>query len=74
MPKRIEEVEDEYELDYQEEIEDDDYGFVLDSEGNLKFAFAPDVLPDKPPKNVAKIMKVLGITDLAQFNGDITLH
>lgn len=60
--------------DYQDEIGDEDYGFVFDAEGNLKFAFAPDILPDKPPKNIAKIMKMLGIIDLAQFNEDITLH
>lgn len=74
MSKRAEIELDEFEADYQDEIGDDDYGFVFDAEGNLKFAFAPEILPDKPPKNIAKIMKMLGIVDLAQFNEDITLH
>ena len=73
MTKRAE-IEVEEAFDYQDEIGDEDYGFVFDAEGNLKFAFAPDILPDKPPKNIAKIMKMLGIIDLAQFNEDITLH
>lgn len=74
MTKRAEIELDEFAEDYQDEIGDEDYGFVFDAEGNLKFAFAPDILPDKPPKNIAKIMKILGIIDLAQFNEDITLH
>lgn len=74
MTKRAEiEIED-LVAEYQDEIGDDDYGFVFDAEGNLKFAFAPEILPDKPPKNIAKIMKILGIIDLAQFDEDITLH
>jgi hypothetical protein len=74
MTKRAEFEVEELAVDYQDEIGDEDYGFVFDAEGNLKFAFAPDILPDKPPKNIARIMKMLGIIDLAQFNEDITLH
>lgn len=74
MTKRAELEVEEIAADYQDEIGDDDYGFVFDSKGNLKFAFAPDALPDKPPKTIAKIMKILGIIDLAQFQEDITLH
>jgi len=74
MSKRLEvEIEDVV-LDYSEEIESEDYGFIFDSEGNLKFAFVPEVLPDKPPKNIQKIMKILGVIDLQQFNEDLTLH
>ena len=73
MSKRVEiEIED-TETDYQD-IGDDDYGFVFDSDGNLKYAFIPEVLPVKPPKTIQKIMKVLGVVDLQQFDDDITLH
>ena len=73
MSKRVEiEIED-TEADYQD-IGDDDYGFVFDSDGNLKYAFIPEVLPNKPPKTIQKIMKVLGVIDLQQFDDDITLH
>ena len=74
MPKRAEEELEELAIDIAEEIGDEDYGFVFDADGNLKFAFVPEILPNKPPKNIAKIMKMLGVIDLAQFNDDITLH
>ena len=61
-------------LDYSDEIESEDYGFVFGSQGNLKFAFVPEVLPDKPPKAIQKIMKIIGVIDLQQFNEDLTLH
>ncbi len=74
MSKRLElEVEDPV-LDYTDEVGDEDYGFVFDADGNLKFAFIPEFPPDKPPKNIAKIMKILGVIDLAQFNEDLTIH
>ena len=76
MTKRIEVNEVEYEealLDDQD-IGEDDYGFVFDSEGNVKFVFVPDNLPFKPPKNIFKILKILGITDLSQFDEDINIH
>jgi hypothetical protein len=76
MTKRIELNEAEYEealLDDQD-IGEDDYGFVFDSEGNVKFVFVPDNLPFKPPKNIMKILKILGITDLSQFDEDIPIH
>lgn len=59
--------------DYQD-IGDDDYGFIFDSEGNLKYAFIPEFRPDRPPKSISKIMKILGVIDLSQFDNDITIH
>jgi hypothetical protein len=74
VSKRLElEVEDPV-LDYTDEVGDEDYGFVFDADGNLKFAFIPEFPPDKPPKNIQKIMKILGVIDLAQFNEDLTIH
>jgi hypothetical protein len=74
MSKRLEvEVED-AQVSYDEEIGDEDYGFIFDSEGNLKYAFIPEILPDKPPKSIQKIMKILGVIDLQQFNQDLTIH
>jgi hypothetical protein len=73
MTKRAEIEIQEADVDYQD-IGEEDYGFIFDSEGNLKYAFIPEVVPDKPPKNIAKIMKVLGVIDLSQFDSDITIH
>jgi len=48
---------------------------VFDSEGNLKYAFVPEATFDNnPPKIIKKIMKLLDVTDIEQFNNDITIH
>lgn len=73
MTKRAEIEIQELAEDYQD-IGDEDYGFIFDSDGNLKYAFIPEFVPDKPPKNIAKIMKILGVIDLSQFNEDLTIH
>jgi hypothetical protein len=73
MTKRAEIEIEEADVDYQD-IGDEDYGFIFDSEGNLKYAFIPEIVPDKPPKSIAKIMKILGVIDLSQFDDDITIH
>jgi len=73
MSKRLEIEVDESAYEYND-IGEEDYGFVFDAEGNLKYAFIPEVLPDKPPKSIQKIMKILGVIDLQQFNEDLTLH
>jgi hypothetical protein len=73
MTKRAEIEIQEADVDYQD-IGEEDYGFIFDSEGNLKYAFIPEVVPDKPPKTIAKIMKVLGVIDLSQFDEDLTIH
>lgn len=76
MTKRIEVDEVEYEEAYldDQDIGEDDYGFVFDAEGNVKFVFVPDNVPFKPPKTILKIMKILGVTDLSQFDEDINIH
>lgn len=73
MSKRAKIEIEEVAVDYQD-IGDEDYGFIFDSEGNLKYAFIPEIVPDKPPKSIAKIMKILGVIDLSQFDDDITIH
>lgn len=74
MSKRLEVTVEDIIQPYDEEIGAEDYGFVFDSEGNLKYAFIPEVVPDKPPKSIQRIMKILGVIDLAQFNEDLTIH
>ena len=73
MTKRAEIEIQEAAEDYQD-IGEEDYGFIFDADGNLKYAFIPEIVPDKPPKNIAKIMKILGVIDLAQFSDDLTIH
>lgn len=66
-----------YEEAYPEdnEIGEEDYGFVFGPDGEIKYVFVPDVIPFKPPKNIVKIMKILGVSDLSQFNvEEVPLH
>ena len=58
---------------YDTEISDEDYGFILGPNGELKSVFLPDNLPFKQPKNVAKILKMFKIMDCEQIGND-TLH
>jgi len=74
VSKRLEITVQDAVQDYDDEIGEEDYGFIFDSNGDLKFAFIPEVVPNKPPKNIQKIMKILGVIDLAQFHEDLTIH
>lgn len=68
--------EQEHNIDdiYDQEISDDDYGFIFGPDGELKSVFLPDNVPFKTPKNIAKILKIFGITDLDNIDNDQTLH
>ena len=57
-----------------DELEDDDYCFIFDKDGNLKGAVLPEVLPFKPPKNIAKILKILGVADISMLEEDHPIH
>lgn len=59
---------------YETEISDDDYGFIIGADGELKSVFLPDNLPFAPPKNIIKILKIFGIFDIHDVEGTETLH
>jgi hypothetical protein len=59
---------------YDTDISDEDYGFILGPDGELKALFLPDVVPFKAPKTVAKILKVLGIQDISNVDGTEPIH
>ena len=59
---------------YADDLENDDYCFIFDREGNLKAAVLPEVLPFKAPKNIARILKMLGISDLSLLDQEHSLH
>ena len=65
-PLVVREATDE-EWEEQVEIEgvtDEDYGFVLGPDGELKAIFLPDGFEIDPPPVVKKILKVLGVKDI----------
>lgn len=57
---------------YDTEIEDDDYGFILGPNGELKSVFLPENIPFELPEKLAKLFELFGITDPNQTN--TTLH
>jgi hypothetical protein len=58
---------------YDTEISEEDYGFILGPNGELKSVFLPDNMPFKQPKNVAKILRMFKIMDGDQLD-NTTLH
>jgi hypothetical protein len=76
MSKR---TEQEYSEEYNDltefDIAEDDFGFLIDSDGNLKTVFGPNALYDTPPENVQRILDMFGVnsSDLIARSG-VTLH
>lgn len=70
--REIEFVEGEDDDDAGFNIEDSDYGFILDADGNLKAMFLSeeDLEYSDLPENVQKVMEIFGVTDL----DDLTIH
>lgn len=61
--------------EYDELIEDSDYGFIISSSGELKTFFCPDNVDGWPPKEIVKIFKIFKITDLSEvIHRSSTLH
>ena len=48
---------------YDDEITDEDYGFVLGPDGELKSVFVPSDMMSEIPEKVKNIFKLFGIDD-----------
>lgn len=70
----IQEMADDVE-DGEIDIDDEDYGFLIDRDGNLKTMFLPhDLASDAEiPASIKKIMKIFKIHDIEQLNSGM-LH
>jgi hypothetical protein len=66
-------VEVEFDELFETDISEEDYGFIVGPDGELKSIFVPDCRPFKTPKKIQRILKVFGISDPGQFE-DSTLH
>jgi len=66
----------EVELDdvYEQEIADDDFGFIVGPDGELKSVFLPDNMSmDELPENIQKIFELFGIDDPDRLE-NTTIH
>jgi hypothetical protein len=70
MGKHIMLVDTFDEMDYPGDISNEDYGFILDSNGELKSIFLPEHVPFKAPKTVNKILRIFGISDVDNVDID----
>jgi len=57
-----------------DDLENDDYCFIFDKDGKLKGAILPEVIPFKAPRNIAKILKILGVHDISMLDQEQQLH
>jgi hypothetical protein len=75
MGKQLAVVDEFSEEEYvSQEISNEDYGFILDANGDLKSVFLPDNVPFRAPKNVNKILKIFGVVDVQRFDSDPRVH
>lgn len=76
MSKPIVEIEQGLdEANYETDIEDEDYGFIIGPDGKLKSVFLPDHFEFDPPKEIQKILKIFGIKNIYDIDVDgHTLH
>lgn len=64
----------ELDIDNVDDIEDDDYGFILDRDGNLKSVFLPENTDDIPDK-VLEILELFEIDSIESLaHPTVTVH
>jgi hypothetical protein len=61
------------EYDDNDEYSADDFGFIIDAEGELKSVMIPEHLMEDPPEEVIMILKLFGIEDINMLESR-TLH
>jgi hypothetical protein len=80
MTKQIQDKDLQQEQDDLEALEEvadeNDYGFIIGPDGELKHMFTPADFHLDPPPIVKKILKLLGIKDInmLDFDGEGTIH
>lgn len=60
--------------EFEDDIGDNDYVFVLGEDGQLKTIFLPDDVPMSAPENVQTILTMFGINDIDSVCKNPTLH
>jgi len=74
MSKHTEVRELEIDNQYEDDISDDDYVFVVGADGELKQVILPENVPFNAPKKINKILKIFGVHDVSNIDADATMH
>ena len=74
MSKHTQVREIELEEQYDDDISDDDYVFILGSDGELKQVILPENVPFNAPKKINRILKIFGVHDVSNIDLDATMH
>lgn len=72
MSDKQQQVDEEIDAD-DDDFNDDDYGFIISANGELKSMMIPEDLMEDPPKEVRRILKIFGIKDIHSLEPR-TLH
>jgi hypothetical protein len=67
------EVTEEFSNDDYYEYDDQDYGFIISPDGELKSIMFPEDLMENPPTEIKKILKIFGIKNINDLTPK-TLH
>lgn len=61
------------EVETEDELSADDFGFIIGPDGELKSMMIPEHLMDDPPEEVLLILKLFGIDDIHSLESR-TIH
>jgi len=73
MPTNITSTEVEEEFDDDDNFSPNDFGFIIDSDGNLKTLMIPEHLMEDPPEEVKAILEMFGIDNIHDLENKL-LH
>lgn len=75
MSKVTDQIVDDIENDmYDDDISDEDYGFIFGPDGELKSVFLPESADFEVPAKIQELLELFGINDVSEIGGSRTLH
>lgn len=72
--EELQALADEIEQEQSDDMDSDDIGFIIDSDGNLKTIFGNVEAFASPPDTVAQILDLLGVDVMDFIKQSVTLH
>ena len=72
--EELQALADEIEQEQSDDMDSDDIGFIIDSDGNLKTIFGNVEAFAAPPDTVAQILDLLGVDVMDFIKQSVTLH